>query len=215
LPELLSDLERYMHGQNGSSPLVRAALLHAQFETIHPYLDGNGRLGRLLIALLLEHWNVLGSPLLFLSLHFMRHRSEYYRLLNSVRTEGDWESWVVFFLEGVAGIAEEAASTARELFDLVTRDRARVLNFRSSTLMTAKLFEELPRHPILTIARVTELLATSKPTAIKAVQALADAGVLVETTGRKRDRFFGYAAYLARLKANADEDVAPARYQRN
>jgi Fic family protein len=206
LPGLLSDLERYVHAEDESSPLVRAALVHVQFETIHPYLDGNGRLGRLLIALLLEHWNVLGSPLLFLSLHFMRHRAEYYRLLNAVRTEGDWESWVGFFLEGVGRIANEAVSMARDLFDLVSKDRTRVLNFPSSSLMTVKLLEQLPRHPVVTVAGVTQLLKTSKPTAIKAVQTLVDAGILVETTGRKRDRLFGYTAYLERLKGEAGEE---------
>src|SRR5207245_1026535 len=97
-----SDLEKYIHRDDDLPPLVRAALVHVQFETIHPFLDGNGRIGRLLITLLLEHWKLLSEPLLYLSLFFKRHRAEYYRLLNAVRLEGDWESWVSFFLEGVA-----------------------------------------------------------------------------------------------------------------
>jgi Fic family protein len=200
LPDLLADLERYIHGADDLHPLIRTALVHVQFESIHPYLDGNGRLGRLLIALLLEHWNVLRSPLLFLSLHFMRHRAEYYRLLNAVRIEGDWESWIRFFLDGVTQVARDAVAMARALFDLVTRDRARVLDRTSSSIMTLRLFERLPRHPIITVATGTRLLETSKPTAIKAIDTLVDAGILQETTGRKRDRLFGYIAYLDRLR---------------
>jgi Fic family protein len=204
LADLLRDLERYVHADDALPPLVRTALVHVQFESIHPYLDGNGRLGRLLIALLLQHWNVLGSPLLFLSLHFMRNRPEYYRLLTAVRMDGDWESWVRFFLDGVREIAAEAVALARSLFDLVTRDRARVLERASSSVATMRLFEQLPRHPIVTIAGATRLLHTTKPTAIKAVGSLVDAGVLAETTGRKRDRLFGYGAYMDRLRDDTD-----------
>ena len=173
LGELLADLEQYVHAPGGLPPLVRTALLHVQFETIHPYLDGNGRIGRLLIALLLEHWGLLAEPLLYLSLFFKRHRAEYYRLLGAVRTEGDWEAWIAFFLEGVATIAGEAVDTARELFALVERDRGRVLTTKGATVVAARLFEELPRHPVLSVASVTRMLGTTKPTAAKAVQALS------------------------------------------
>lgn len=204
LADLLRDLERYVHADDTLPPLIRTALVHVQFESIHPYLDGNGRLGRLLIALLLQHWNVLPSPLLFLSLHFMRHRPEYYRLLNAVRIDGDWESWVQFFLDGVRRIADEAVAMARASFDLVTRHRARVLEQTSSSVATLRLFEQLPRHPIVTVAGATTLLHATKPTAIKAIGSLVDAGVLTETTGRKRDRLFGYAAYLELLRDDTD-----------
>ncbi|MCP4677008.1 MAG: Fic family protein [Deltaproteobacteria bacterium] len=204
LPGLLSAFEKYIHAGDDLPPLVRAGLLHVQFETIHPYLDGNGRIGRLLVTLLLEHWRLLSSPLLYLSLFFKRHRDEYYRRLAAVRGEGDWEGWTRFFLEAVATIASEAVSSAREIFSLITRDRARVLAIQSSTVMAARLFELLPEHPIVTTAGVMELLSTTRPTAAKAITALLDAGIAEETTGKKRGRIFGYIAYLDLLKAGTD-----------
>ena len=204
LGEVLSEFESYIHAGGQLSPLVRAGLLHVQFETIHPYLDGNGRIGRLLVALLLEHFGVLSSPLLYLSLFLKRHRDEYYRRLSAVRTDGDWEGWIAFFLEAVATIADEATGAARDIFGIVSRDRQRVLDTRSSTVIAVRLFELLPQHPIVTIAKTTSLLDTTKPTATKAVMALVDAEVLVETTGRKRDRTFCYNAYLDLLRAGTD-----------
>jgi len=109
-------VEKYVHSNDKLAPLVRVGLVHVQFETIHPYLDGNGRIGRLLATLLLEHWKLLTKPLLYLSLFFKRHREDYYRRLNAVRVEGDWEGWLDFFLDGVATIADEAVASARELF---------------------------------------------------------------------------------------------------
>jgi Fic family protein len=202
--ELLAGLERFIHGKSDLPALVRAGRCHAQFETIHPYLDGNGRIGRLLIALLLEHWKLLREPLLYLSLFFKQHRAEYYRRLDGVRTQGDFEGWLAFFLEGTAVVAEEAVGTIQDLFALVTADRVKVLSAKSSSVMAARLFELLPEQPIVTISRAGGLLATTKPTANKAVAALVDAGVLVETTGRRRDRTFGYAAYLDRLRAGTE-----------
>ena len=201
---LLSDFERYIHAEDGLPPLVRAGLLHLQFETIHPYLDGNGRIGRLLVTLLLEEWNLLSKPLLYLSLFFKRNREDYYRLLNAVRTEGDWEGWIRFFLEGVASIAKEATDTARDLFALVSADRARALAAPASSVMAVRLFETLGQHPIVTIARVTELLDITKPTATKAVNTLVDAGILTETSGRRRDRTYSYSAYLDRLRVGTE-----------
>src|SRR5256714_1348932 len=200
LRPLLSDLEKYLHRDDELPPLVRAALVHAQFETIHPYLDGNGRIGRLLITLLLEHWKLLPEPLLYLSLFFKRHRSEYYRLLNAVRLEGAWDPWVSFLVEGVSTIADEAADTARDLFILVNKDRARVLSARNASVMAARLLDQLPRHPMVTIPAVVKVLGTTKPTAAKAIGVLEDLGIVQETTGRRRDRTFSYAAYLERLR---------------
>ena len=201
--ELLGQLEQFIHSESDMSPFVRAGLVHFQFETIHPYLDGNGRIGRLLIALLLEKWDLLSQPLLYLSLFFKQHRVEYYRRLDAVRTEGDFEGWLAFFLEGVAVIADEAVATTRDLFALVTADRAKVPTAPPISVMAARLFELLPEHPIATIASAVELLDRTKPTATKGVSALIDAGVLVETSGR-RDRTFGYAAYLDRLAAGTE-----------
>jgi len=204
LGRLLSDLEKYIHRDDELPPLIRAALVHVQFETIHPYLDGNGRIGRLLITLLLEQWKRLSQPLLYLSLFFKQHRAEYYRLLNAVRVEGAWEAWVAFFLEGVSTIADEAATTARDLFVLVNKDRARVLGARNSSVTAARLLELLPRHPMVTIPAIVRLLKTSKPTAAKAVSVLERLGILKETTGRRRDRTYGYSAYMERLRAGTD-----------
>jgi len=204
LTTVLSDFEHYIHADDSLPPLVRAGLLHLQFETIHPYLDGNGRIGRLLVSLLLEHWDLLSKPLLYLSLFFKRNRDDYYRLLNEVRTEGDWESWIRFFLEGIATIAKEATDTARDLFALVSADRARALAAPASSVMAVRLFEALGQHPIVTIARVTELLEITKPTATRAVNTLVDAGILTEITGRRRDRTYSYAAYLDRLRVGTE-----------
>lgn len=204
VPEALSALEKYMHAEDDLHPLVRSGLLHVQFESIHPYLDGNGRVGRLLIALLLEYWQLLSAPLLYLSLFFKRHRDEYYRRLSAVRADGDWEGWIGYYLEGVGAIAGEAVDSARELFALVTRDRATVLATPAGSMMAARLFERLPDHPVLTIARASSLLSTTRPTATKAVAALVDAGVLTERSGRRRDRSFIYTAYLEVLKAGTE-----------
>jgi Fic family protein len=200
LPDALSALEKYIHGANGLPELVRVGLLHAQFETIHPYLDGNGRIGRLFITLLLEHYRLLSQPILYLSLYFKTHREEYYRLLQAVRRDGDWESWMAFFLDGVAIVSDTAVTQARDLFGLIAGDRRNVLAANTTSVMATRLFELLPEHPILTIARVTELLDTTKPTAMKAVTTLVDAQVLKETTGKRRDRTFSYAGYLSLLR---------------
>jgi Fic family protein len=205
LPALLSAFEKYIHADDDLHPLVRAGLLHVQFETIHPYLDGNGRIGRLLVTLLLEHQRLLPAPLLYLSLFFKRHRAEYYRRLAAVRTEGDWEGWTKYFLEAVFTIAEEAATLATNLFALISRDRNRVLVFDQSTIMTVKLFEQLPENPIITTTKVMELLSTTRPTADKAIQVLSDVGILQETTGKKRDRAFGYIEYLDLLKVGTEQ----------
>jgi Fic family protein len=207
LPEVLSAFEKYIHADDPLPKLVRTGLLHVQFETIHPYLDGNGRIGRLLIALLLEHWGLLKAPLLYLSLFFKRHRDEYYRRLNLVRLEGDWEGWTDFFLQGVATISDEAVASARELFNLVSADRARLLGAGQASVSALRLFEQLPRHPIVSAASAMTLIGASKPTATRAVEALAELGILAETTGKKRDRSFAYRAYMELLRTGTDLDL--------
>jgi Fic family protein len=204
LGEVLSAFEKYLHAEDTLPPLLRAGLLHVQFETIHPYLDGNGRIGRLLVTLLLEHWRLLTQPLLYLSLFFKRHQGEYYRRLDAVRTEGDWEGWLDFFLDGVATIAGEAVSSARELFGLVADDRLRVLEHARASVAAVRLFELLPRHPIVRVAFVIKQLGVSKPTAGRAVETLEKAGVLVEITGKRRDRAWAYEAYLNRLRVGTE-----------
>lgn len=201
---VLGAFEKYLHADDALPPLVRAGLLHVQFETIHPYLDGNGRIGRLLVTLLLEHWELLTKPLLYLSLFFKRHREDYYRRLNAVRIDGDWESWLDFFLDGVATIADEAVASARDLFALVAVDRTRVLALEGMSVVALRLFELLPRHPVATVASVMKLVDTTKPTAGRAIELLVAAGILVETTGKKRDRSFVYRSYLDRLRVGTE-----------
>jgi Fic family protein len=207
LPALLAELEKYLHTLNGLPPLVRIGLAHVQFETIHPYLDGNGRIGRLLITLLLEHWKLLSAPLLYLSLFFKRHRAEYYRLLGEVRRSGDWEAWVDFFLEGVATIADEAVTAAREVFALFSEDRRRLIAAPGASVTAVRLMDQLPTHPVVTIPTVVKLLKTTKPTAGKAVRLLEDLGVLAETTGKQRDRAYAYTGYLEKLRAGTEVDA--------
>jgi Fic family protein len=204
LPEVLTAFERYIHLDDALPPVVRSGMLHVQFETIHPYLDGNGRIGRLLLTLLFEHWRLLTKPLLYLSLFFKQHRQEYYRRLNAVRVEGDWEGWLDFFLDGVATIADEAICTARDLFTLVASDRKRVLSQDGVNLLAVQLFEQLPQRPIITTAWVVDALNTTKPTAGRAIKALETASVLVEITGKQRDRSYAYQTYLERLRIGTE-----------
>ena len=215
LPQLLSDLEHFIHDDNKAlHPLLRAGLVHVQFETIHPYLDGNGRMGRLLVALLLEHWKLLSQPLLYLSAFFKQHRDEYYRRLTAVRVEGDWEGWLDFFLDGVATIADEAASTARTLHALVGKDRERLLKADDATVLALRVFEVLPRKPIITVASVVADMKTTKPAATRAIEALIATKVLRENTGRKRDRAFAYRAYLDVLRVGTDVVAGEGRHTR-
>ncbi len=193
-----------MHEGNKLPPLVRAGLVHAQFETIHPYLDGNGRVGRLLIALCLEEWGLLSEPLLYLSLFFKRHRQAYYDRLDGIRSRGDWEGWIAYFLEGVAVVADEATSLIGTLLDLADQDRRRVLESPRATVMALRLLDHLPRHPIITIKSAMTLCETTRPTAAKAVATLARIGILQETTGKRRDRTYHYGDYLDLLRAEAE-----------
>ena len=202
--DLLGELERFLHEDTNLSPLVRAGLAHVQFETIHPYLDGNGRVGRLLIALCLENWGLLSEPLLYLSHFFKMHRAVYYDRLEAVRTKGDWEGWLDYFLEGVEVVADEAVRLIGSLFELVEADRKRYLESERATVIGARLFEQLPRHPIVTVKAAVRLCETTKPTATKAIDSLVEAGILAETSGRKRDRTYAYGPYLDRLRVGTE-----------
>ncbi len=204
MTQSLQALESYFHKNDKENALIRIALIHAQFETIHPFLDGNGRLGRLLIALLLEAWGLLDARMLYLSLYFKRNQKEYYRNLDHIRSNGDWESWIQFFLEGVCNSSEEGLRTSQELFRLFEQDRKRLLSFPKTVVPAIRLFEELPSHPVLTISRVVKLLKTTKPTAAKAVEILVKLGILEETTGFRRKRMFGYGKYLEILKKDTE-----------
>ena len=157
--------------------------------------------------MLLEHGALLSQPLLYLSLFLKRHRDEYYRRLTAVRLEGAWEAWLDFFLDGVATIADEAVISARELFALVAEGRARVLAVGGTSIAAVRLFELLPRHPLVTVQATASWLAISKPTAVRAIEALVAADVLRETTGKKRDRLYAYHGYLERLRVGTDLDA--------
>ena len=179
--------------------MVRVALVHAQFETIHPFLDGNGRIGRLLIAALFEHWGLLAEPLMYLSGYLKQHQAEYYRRLSAIRTEGDWESWVSFFLEAVCVAAGDAEHSVIEVASLVAADRKRLLRSPKAGPASYRLFEMLPMMPRFTIERVRRELETSFPTATAAVKALDDLGIVVEMTGQKKNRIYSYQSYVELL----------------
>lgn len=197
---LLGDLERFIHANPpGLPPLVNIALVHAQFETIHPFLDGNGRIGRLLIAALLEHWGVLREPLMYLSGYLKQHQSEYYRLLSGIRTEGNWEAWISFFLDGITAAAGEAERSIVEIASLVAADRRRLLDSPKSGPAAYRLFELLPMMPRFTVERVRQKLSTSFPTANAAVKTLGDLGIVAEMTGQKKNRSFSYQSYIELL----------------
>lgn len=197
LPELLADLERFIHdGPVELPPLVKVALIHAQFETIHPFLDGNGRIGRLMIAALFEHWKLLSEPLMYLSGYLKQHQSEYYHRLSAVRSSGDWESWVTFFLEGVASAASNAEKGIIEVASLIATDRRRLLMSPKAGPASYRLFETLPMMPRFTIERVRQELDTSFPTATAAVMALENLGIVSEMTGQKSRRSYSYRAYV-------------------
>jgi Fic family protein len=196
VPGLMSDLEKWIHASSDLPPLVRAGLAHVQFETIHPFLDGNGRIGRLLIALLLEQWGVLSSPVLYLSLAFKRRQSDYYERLSAVRTAGDWEGWLAFFLQCVAEAAEDGVSTAQKLFALIQSDARKVMQAKGTTVPSIRLAELLPSHPVVTLNRVAKLLKVSTPTAAVTLELLTRLKLLKEISGKRRDRVFVYGQYM-------------------
>lgn len=200
VPGLLADLERFIHADASDLPaLVRVALVHAQFETIHPYLDGNGRIGRLLIAAMLEHWQLLPEPLMYLSGYLKQHQSEYYRRLSAIRTDGDWEGWVQFFLEAVQNAAGQAERAVVALASLVANDRRRLLAHPKANAVSYRLFELLPTMPRLSVDRVCVAVQTTFPTANTAIKLLEELGILTELTGQKKNRTFSYAAYVQLL----------------
>jgi Fic family protein len=193
----MADLERFLHDEPQRMPvLLKAAFAHAQFETIHPFLDGNGRVGRLLITLLLHHDGVLSEPLLYLSLYFKKHRAVYYELLQRVRIDGDWEGWTQFFAEGVRETANGAAATARGLAALFAADRERVRALRGIAGSALQVHEALKQSPLTSAKHLSTATTLSIPTVNTALAALARLGIVRETTGQKRNRLFSYAEYL-------------------
>lgn len=193
----LGELERFLHDQPVRTPvLLKAALSHVQFETIHPFLDGNGRLGRLLITFLLCVEGALSEPLLYLSLYFKEHRDTYYDLLQRVRIEGDWEAWVTFFLEGVVETAEQSVRAARRITDLFADDRNRIGMMGQAAGNVLRVHSYLQKKPLLEIPRASSEIGISQPTVTSALGRLEEIGVVRETTGRARDRIYVYQKYL-------------------
>lgn len=196
LPQLLADLDKWLHSDDRLPPLVKAGLAHVQFETIHPFLDGNGRVGRLLVTLLTEHWKLLSGPLLYVSLGFKRHRQEYYQRLDAVRADGDWEGWTAFFLRCVHESAVDGSNAAQRLFRLVNDDRRTLIKLKSVNVSAIRLFELLPEQPMVTAQKAIEMIGGTKPTINKAIDALVEAKILEEITGKQRDRIYAYRNYL-------------------
>jgi Fic family protein len=195
--ESFSDLERFLHDPEPMPPLVKAAIAHAQFETIHPFLDGNGRTGRLLITFWLVEQGILSRPLLYPSLFFKEHRDEYVDRLQAIRDAGDWEGWLAFFLDGVAQVATEATATAVRTLELREEDRNRIsagLGGRAANAL--QVHEALFRQPVVTAKLVESMAHVSQPTASSLVRALTEIGLLTELTGKRRNRVFAYRAYL-------------------
>jgi Fic family protein len=203
--ECMSDLEKYLHDKSDNLPLlIRTALVHHQFETIHPFLDGNGRLGRLLITLLLCSEGVLSEPILYLSLYFKTHRQEYYAQLQQVRETADWESWLKFFIVGVNEIAVQAADTAREILKLIRTDRERISEVGRGTGSALQVHQYLEKKPLAVIPQLVRELGITTPTVTAALQNLEKLGIVKEVTGKQRGRVFVYDAYLKILERGTE-----------
>lgn len=209
LPECLDQLERFIHADTPDLPtLLKVGLVHVQFETIHPFLDGNGRLGRLLMTFLLCAEGVLREPILYLSLYLKTHRQTYYDLLQRVREQGDWEAWLQFFLGGVAETAEGATEAARQIIALFAGDRARIEALGRPAGSALRLHDLLKTRPLISIAAAGERLGLSHPTVGAAMKHLTELGILRETTGRQRGRLFSYGRYIDIL-SRGTEPLAP------
>ncbi|WP_265519737.1 Fic family protein [Nitratireductor luteus] len=205
LDACLDALERFIHEDSSRLPaLIKAGLLHVQFETIHPFLDGNGRIGRLLVTLYLCVNGVLRKPLLYLSLYLKTHRADYYRLLQEVREHGNWEAWLDFFLAGVAETANQAFEAATRIVDLFKEDREWITNESDRAASTLRIHDLFQQNPFLTSNQLVQQTGLSAPTVNAALADLEKMGMVEEITGRKRGRVFSYQRYLAILSEGTD-----------
>lgn len=196
----IAALERFIHDEGSDLPtLIKAALAHVQFESIHPFLDGNGRVGRLLVTLLLCDQGLLQDPLLYLSLYFKQNRDEYYGLLTRCRTEGDWEAWVAFFLEGVASTAQNAAETAQRLMAVFDADRLLAQGLGRKSGSALRVLESLKARPVLQLPQVVAATDLSFPAASSGMESLVELGIVRELTGKRRGRVFAHREYLQLL----------------
>ena len=208
-PELVLDcmsaLELFLHDERADLPvLIKAGLVHVQFETIHPFLDGNGRLGRLLITFLLCAAGVLREPILYLSLYFKQHRPAYYDLLDRVRAKGEWETWLDFFLTGVRDTAEQAATAARRILAVFEDHHRKIAALGRLAASVLRVFEHMQRNPITSIPAAAKSIGISAPTVAKSLKHMQQLGMLREITGRQRHRLFVYDAYLAILSEGTE-----------
>jgi Fic family protein len=205
VPDCMTALERFLHAEDDGLPvLLRAGLAHVQFETIHPFLDGNGRVGRLMITFLLVHAGALREPLLYLSLYFKQHRDEYYRLLGQIRTHGDWEEWLSFFLDGVRETAEGAVTTAQRLTELFRRDRERIMPTGRRAGSMRRVHDALKARPVTSLPAVVKATRLTAPTVGAAMDELVSVGLAHELTGKRRNRVFAYSGYLAILNEGTE-----------
>jgi len=207
--ECMGALELFLHQRAETMPLlIQLALIHAQFETIHPFLDGNGRIGRLLITLIMLAQHALAQPVLYLSLYFKQHRQEYYSLLQETRLQGNWEEWTRFFLAGVKSVADQACATATHCLDLFKRDEALIAEkLAQSALSALRVLSALKRRPICSIPALVKSTELTHPTVAKAIRGLEELNIVVEITAKKRDRVYCYQRYFDRL--NEGIEAAP------
>lgn len=197
LMEALDKLEKFFHNEDVKLPkLIKAALAHVQFETIHPFLDGNGRLGRLLITFLLCVDNVLQAPLLYLSLYFKTNRQDYYNHLQSVRESGDWESWIRFFLRGVIDTANQATNAARDIIQLFKEDLVKLDNHGKATSNLVRIYHYLQKHPVSNTTNIKDACALSLPATLRNLNILDNMGIVKEVTGKERHKIYVYEDYL-------------------
>lgn len=202
--DLMTNLESFLHAEDELPIIVKVGIAHLQFETIHPFLDGNGRLGRLLITLYLCSEGILEEPLLYLSLYLKTHRKTYYQLLNEVRDHGRWEVWLEFFLIGVKEVAEQANAAAKRISSIFEADAQKISNLKRAAMMARKVHEVMRQRPIVTIALITELCDTTVPTATNALRNLEKLGIVLEVTGKERGRVYAYTKYLEVLDEGTD-----------
>lgn len=202
---LMENLERFINAEERHiPPLIKAGLMHAQFETIHPFLDGNGRLGRLLITFLLCHRDMLKHPVLYLSLYLKKNRKIYYDLLQQIRLNGAWEVWLEFFLLGVAETAVQAAETARRIRELLEVDRKKIETLGRPASSALRVFRHLHTRPIIAVPDAAKRLGVSQPTVRKAVQHMEDLGIVRETSNKRRGQLFSYVDYLKIFEQGAE-----------
>ena len=201
--QALGELEKYMHSKFSYPLLIECGLIHFQFETIHPFLDGNGRIGRLLITFFLCHKEILKKPLLYLSHYFKQNRSEYYDRLMAVREEGDFEAWIKFFLKGVANVAEEACKTSNKIIDLKKKDKNKIIESYKETSKVVIFHEKLFDRPVVSVNDIAKIMNTTFPTAADICKKLIELDILEEITGKERNKLFAYKKYLDILKQEA------------